>query len=118
MTMPGYIRSTTAEMPATWIWGQVFSGGADQAVIWMMLGLLGGTSAGLAIAPALRVLTWPLLILTAAMLARGWYLEASHGDRWSSLWRRRANIVLTGSTLLSVVLWSLRFTGFLGPRPF
>ena len=29
-------------LPATWIWGQVFSGGADQAVAWMILGGLGG----------------------------------------------------------------------------
>ena len=43
-----------------------------------LLGLLGGTSAGLAIAPALRALTWPFLVLTVVVLARGRYLELAH----------------------------------------
>ena len=83
-----------------------------------LLGLLGGTSAGLAIAPALRVLTWPLLALTLVMLGRGWYLNLSHGERWRSIWNRRAGLVLMGSTVLAVVLWGLRLAGLLGPRPF
>lgn len=83
-----------------------------------LLGLLGGTSAGLAIAPALRVLTWPLLALTLIMLGRGWYLELAHRGGWRSSWRRRAGLVLIGSTALAVSLWTLRFVGLLGMRPF
>ena len=82
-----------------------------------MLGLLGGASAGLAEAPASQVLTWPLLALTVLMMSRSWYLELSHGERWSSTWRRRSGAILTGSTTLAVVLWSLRFTGLLGDSP-
>ena len=83
-----------------------------------LLGLLGGTGAGLALAPALRVLTWPLLAITILMLVRGWYLEMAHRGRWRSPWRRRASLVLMASTALAVVLWGLRFTGLLGMRPF
>ena len=83
-----------------------------------LLGLLGGTGAGLALAPALRVLTWPLLAITILMLGRGWYLEMAHRGRWRSPWRRRASLVLMVSTALAVVLWGLRFTGLLGMRPF
>ena len=83
-----------------------------------LLGLLGGTGAGLALAPALRVLTWPLLGVTILMLGRGWYLEMAHRGRWRSPWRRRASLVLMASTALAVVLWGLRFTGLLGMRPF
>ena len=83
-----------------------------------LLGLLGGTGAGLALAPALRVLTWPLLAVTIIMLGRGWYLEIAHRGRWRSPWRRRASLVLMASTALAVVLWGLRFTGLLGMRPF
>ncbi len=83
-----------------------------------LLGLLGGTGAGLALAPALRVLTWPLLAVTILMLGRGWYLEMAHRGRWRSPWRRRASLVLMASTALAVVLWGLRFTGLLGMRPF
>ena len=45
-----------------------------------MLGLLGGNSDGLAAAPALQVLTWPLLALAVVMMVRAWYLELSHGE--------------------------------------
>jgi len=45
-----------------------------------LLGLLGGSSAGLAFAPALQVLTWPFLAVTLLMLARGWWLAPSHGS--------------------------------------
>ena len=83
-----------------------------------LLGLLGGTGAGLALAPALRVLTWPLLAVTILMLGRGWYLEMAHRGRWRSPWRRRASLVLIASTALAVVLWGLRFTGLLGMKPF
>ena len=83
-----------------------------------LLGLLGGTGAGLALAPALRVLTWPLLAVTMLMLGRGWYLEMAHRGRWRSPWRRRASLVLMASTALAVVLWGLRFAGLLGTRPF
>ncbi len=83
-----------------------------------LLGLLGGTGAGLALAPALRVLTWPLLAVTILMLGRGWYLAMAHRGRWRSPWRRRASLVLMSSTALAVVLWGLRFSGLLGMRPF
>ena len=82
-----------------------------------LLGVLGGTSAGLAFAPALRVLTWPFLVVAVLMLARGWWLELSHEGRWRSSWRKRATVVLITSTALSVVLWTLRFAGLLGPSP-
>ena len=82
-----------------------------------MLGLLGGNSAGLAAAPALQVLTWPLLALTVLMMVKAWYLKLSHGEKWSSPWRRHSGAVLTGSTTLALVLWSLRFTGLLGESP-
>ncbi|MCI0794229.1 MAG: hypothetical protein J4O03_12255 [Chloroflexi bacterium] len=83
--------------------------------------MLGGTSAGLALAPALRVLTWPFLALTIAMLGRGWYLELSRRpswrSRWRFSWRQRAWLTLVGSTVLAVVLWGLRFAGLIGPAP-
>ena len=82
-----------------------------------LLGLLGGTSAGLAMAPALRALTFPFLGLTVAVLARGWYLELALPGRWRSPSRTRARLVLIGSTGLAAVLWVLRFAGLLGMRP-
>ena len=69
-------------------------------------------------APALRVLTWPLLAITLIMLGRGWYLELAHRGGWRSSWRRRAGMVLVFSTVLAVTLWGLRFAGLLGMRPF
>ena len=81
-----------------------------------LLGLLGATGTGLALAPALQVLTYPFLILTVVTLGRGWYLQLqAHG--WT-LWRQRAPIVLMASTVLSITLWSLRFGGLLGALPF
>ncbi len=81
-----------------------------------MLGILGATGAGLAVAPALRVLTYPLLGMTALALGRGWYLQTRHGG--AMLWRRRAGRVLALTTVVSVTLWALRFAGVLGMRPF
>ena len=81
-----------------------------------MLGLLGVAGAGLAIAPALRVLTWPLLALNIWVLSRGWYLQLGHGN--AMLWQRRSMMVLVASSVLSVTLWTLRFLGMLGARPF
>ena len=69
-------------------------------------------------APALRVLTWPLLGVTLLMLGRGWYLELAHPGSRRSTWRRRSQLVLVGSTALAVTLWALRFAGLLGMRPF
>jgi len=40
---------------------------------------MGSSSAGLAVAPVLQVLTWPLLALTGLTLGRGWYVEISQG---------------------------------------
>jgi hypothetical protein len=73
---------------------------------------------GLALAPALRVLTWPFLALTLLALGRGWYLELAHQGAWRSTWRRRSGVVLIASTVLAVALWGLRFAGVLGMRPF
>ncbi len=82
-----------------------------------LLGLLGGTSAGLAIAPALQALTWPFLVITVLMLARGWWLAPSHGSWWGPAWKNRATYTLIVSTVLAVTLWSLRFGGLLGESP-
>ena len=82
-----------------------------------LLGLIGGTSAGLALAPALRVLTWPLLGLTLLMLGRGWYLEFARRGGWRSPWSRRSYAVLIASTTLAATLWGLRFSGLLGASP-
>jgi hypothetical protein len=83
-----------------------------------LLGLLGAAGAGLAVAPALRVLTWPFLGITVLMLGRAWYLESSHPGSWRSPWRRRGRAGLIASTVLAVALWGLRFGGVLGMRPF
>jgi len=80
------------------------------------LGLLGTASAGAAMAPALRALTWPFLGLTILTLGWGWYLDLRHKG-WRSGWRQRGLVVLRGSTALSVLLWGLRFGGLLGARP-
>lgn len=79
-----------------------------------LLGLIGGTSAGLAMAPALRVLNWPFLVLTVVMLARGWYLNLSHGGGWQSSWARRSRLVLVVSSVIAISLLGLRFAGLLG----
>ena len=80
-----------------------------------LLGLLGGGTSALAIAPALRALSWPFLILTVAMLGRGWYLTLSHGGGWRSAWSVRARITLIASTALAVLMWAARFAGVMGP---
>ena len=81
-----------------------------------MLGLLGVGGAGLAAAPELRVLTWPLLALNAWTLGRGWYLQVSHNA--VTLWQRRPRRILVASTGISIALWTLRLLGLLGPKPF
>ena len=81
-----------------------------------LLGLLGATEAGLAVAPALRVLTFPFLVITLVTLGRGWYLNLQHPGR--TRWQRRSRAVLAASTVLAVTLWGLRFAGLLGVRPF
>ncbi len=84
-----------------------------------LLGLLGASGAGLALTPALRVLNLPFLILTVALLGRGWYLQLrGHGLHGGSLWSRRSLMVLAASTVLAAVLWGLRFGGVLGMAPF
>ena len=72
----------------------------------------------MALAPALQVLTWPFLALTAWMLGRGWYLEIAGRRRRATVWRVRSRKVLVFSTVLAVTLWGLRFAGLLGPAPF
>jgi len=82
-----------------------------------LLGIFGGTSAGLAIAPALQVLTWLFLLFTSAMLARGWWLVPSHGIWRGSAWKNRATYTLVASTILAFSLWGLRFAGEMGESP-
>ena len=82
-----------------------------------LLGVLGGTSAGLAFAPALQALTWPFLVVTVLMLARGWWLAPSHGSWRGSAWKNRATYTLIAATVLSTTLWGLRFAGLLGASP-
>ena len=82
-----------------------------------LLGLLGGSSAGLALAPALQWLTWPFLVVTVLMLARGWWLAPSHGSWWGAAWKNRATYTLIAATVLSTTLWGLRFAGVLGQSP-
>ena len=77
---------------------------------------MGAGGAGLAAAPALRVATWPMLVLNVWVLGRGWYLQTTHGD--ATLWQRRSRIILLASTPVSILLWTLRFLSLLGPRPF
>ena len=81
-----------------------------------MLGLLAASGTGLVIAPALRVLNGPFLALTVLVLARGWYLQLSHGR--VTVWQRRAGTVLLLSTATSITLWAVRFAGLLGMKPF
>ncbi len=84
-----------------------------------LLGLLGAGGAGLALAPALRVLNLPFLILTVVLLGRGWYLQLrSHGLHGGARWSQRSLVVLAGSTVLAAILWGFRFGGLLGMRPF
>ncbi len=83
-----------------------------------MLGTLGTASAGAAIAPALRVLNIPFLILTILMLGRAWYLELEKTDHWRGFWAQRSRKVLIATTVVSVAIWGLRFGGILGGRPF
>ncbi len=68
-------------------------------------------------APALQGLTWPLLAVNVLLLARGWWLAPSHGSLWGTGWKNRAMFTLIASTVLSTVLWTLRFAGFLGHSP-
>ncbi len=68
----------------------------------------------MALAPALRVLTWPLLVLTILLLGRGWRLELSGNQGGPPVWRRMPGLVLIGSTLLAGTIWGLRFAGLLG----
>lgn len=81
-----------------------------------VLGLLGASSTGAALVPALQALTWPFLGLTILSLGRGWYLALDKGG-WRSPWGKRARLILVGSTVLSVALWGLRFAGLLGGQP-
>jgi len=81
-----------------------------------VLGLLGTAGAGLALAPALRVLTWPFLALTMLALGRAWWLEVGHCG-WRFPWGRRAFWVLVASIALAAALWTSRFLGVLGMPP-
>ena len=70
------------------------------------LGLIGTTGAGLALAPALRVLTYPLLGLTVVTLAWGWHRTARHHG--SGALARKATAVLALSTVAAIALWTYR----------
>ncbi|MCH8910305.1 MAG: hypothetical protein IH867_06145 [Chloroflexi bacterium] len=69
-------------------------------------------------APALRVLNIPFLALGILLLGRAWYLELKQTDHWRGFWAERSRKILVASTLVSVVIWGLRFGGLLGMRPF
>ena len=80
--------------------------------------MIAASGTGLAVAPALRVLTWPLLALAIILLSRGWYLQLAHGWNLGSSVRKKAFATLAVSTVLAGLLWGLRFAGVLGERPF
>ena len=79
-----------------------------------VLGSIGTASTGAAIAPALRVLTIPLLVLTIFLLGRAWYLELRATDHWKGIWAKRSRKILIASTAVSAVIWGLRIGGVLG----
>ncbi|MBT3941716.1 MAG: hypothetical protein HOC77_09320 [Chloroflexi bacterium] len=83
-----------------------------------VLSSIGTASAGAAIAPALRVLTIPLLLLTVVMLTRAWRLELKATGHWQGVWAVRSRRTLLVSTILSIAIWGMRFGGLLGPTPF
>lgn len=83
-----------------------------------VLGSIGAASTGIAVAPALRVLNIPFLALAILLLGRAWYLELHKTDHWRGFWAERSRKVLIASTLVSAVIWGLRFGGLLGMRPF
>lgn len=76
-----------------------------------LLGLLGSSGVGLAVAPALQVLVLPLVAVGGALLFRAWWLQITHGIRTKWQWRSLAT--LAAATALVIVLWSLRFAGVL-----
>ena len=82
------------------------------------MGFLSLGKTGLALAPALRVLTWSFLALTLLLLGRGWYLELAGRRRGPNVWRRWSSMVLIASTLLAACLWGLRLSGLLGGQLF
>ena len=82
-----------------------------------VLGFAGATAAGAALAPALRVLTWPLLGLNVILLGRGWYLEVGGTGHGRGARAKRSRRVLIASTAIAMILWGLRFAGTLGMRP-
>ena len=83
-----------------------------------VLGSFSAVSTGAAIAPALRVLNIPFLVLTVFVLGRAWYLELEKTGHWRGVWAQRSRWWLIASTLASATLWGLRFAGLLGMRPF
>ncbi len=77
-----------------------------------MLGLIGSARVGLAIAPALQVITIPIAIVGAAFLTRAWWLQFGHGA--DGAWPLRSLVTLVASTTIMATLWTLRFAGVLG----
>ena len=77
-----------------------------------VLGLVGSAGVGLAIAPALQVITIPIGVVGGAFLARAWWLQIGHGN--DGTWPMRSLITLIASTTAMATLWSLRFAGVLG----
>ena len=69
-------------------------------------------------APALRALNIPFLALAVLLLGRAWYLELKQTEHWRGFWAERSRKVLIASTVVSVVIWGLRFGGLLGMPPF
>lgn len=79
-----------------------------------LLGLAGATGVGVALAPALQVVTIPLGVLGGAFIVRAWWLQLRHGI--GGLWPRRSLALLSASTMVAATLWSLRFLGLLAPQ--
>ena len=79
-----------------------------------LLGLIGISSSGLALAPALRELTWPLFIVSLLVLSRSWYLEASGRKAPKSRWKTTSSVVVLLSTTFWVAVWWIRFVRVFG----
>ncbi len=77
-----------------------------------LLGVLGATGTGVALAPALQVITIPIGVAGALLLARAWFTLLRHGV--GSAGPRWALAVLIVATSLVAILRGLRFAGNLG----
>ena len=69
-----------------------------------LLGLVGASGTGLAL--SVQALTFPLLAVTVAALGCAWYRQLRHGG--GGRWKTRSRIILLGSTIFAVAMWSYR----------